>query len=286
MISSLKPLKALDVFTPYDVFLMDIWGVLHNGYTLYPEAVDFLKTHGSKTILVSNSPSRSARCMEKLTIMGLDAHLIKGIYTSGEDAFQALLKYNDPLWVYHIGTPEQKHVFDTLPVTLVDDIKKASLMVITGFSRKTPDVRDYDPLFKEALLKNIPMFCVNPDKVVRLGEEIVYCSGYVADFFDRLGGKVTYYGKPYSDFYARMMHTHGLNEDSKKILVIGDSLTTDIQGAKNIGCDSLLLGCGIHSDVFFTQKDTEIFGRFFKDHAIFPTYYQPHLSLISPIFSF
>ncbi len=45
------------------------------------------------------------------------------------------------------------------------------------------------------------MICANPDLVVERGSRIVYCAGSLAAEYERLGGSVTYAGKPHRPIY-------------------------------------------------------------------------------------
>src|SRR5690606_37270465 len=65
-------------------------------------------------------------------------------------------------------------------------------------------------------------------------------SGAIGKLYEKLGGEVYYHGKPYPSIY-----THLLKEidpiDKHSLLVVGDSLTVDIQGAISSGLNSLLI---------------------------------------------
>ena len=79
----------------YDVFLIDLWGVIHNGINLYPEAIDVLKNLNKinkKFVLISNAP-RPSKTVEKYLInLKMEESLLKNIFTSGEAALQTLRK--------------------------------------------------------------------------------------------------------------------------------------------------------------------------------------------------
>ena len=70
------------------------------------------------------------------------------------------------------------------------------------------------------------MICSNPDKVVVRGEKFMICAGLLAEFYEKIGGKVEYFGKPYPLIYTQSVETK-----NKNILCIGDNLNTDIRGA-------------------------------------------------------
>src|SRR3546814_12878452 len=73
----------------YDVFLLDQFGVLHDGTTAYPGAIDCLEAlqaAGKRSIVLSNSGQRSAPNRERLARLGVPPGLYEDLVTSGEVA--------------------------------------------------------------------------------------------------------------------------------------------------------------------------------------------------------
>ena len=87
------------------------------------------------------------------------------------------------------------------------------------------------------------MICTNPDLIVDRGNKRELCAGSVALVFEKMGGKVIYFGKPFPEVYNQ-----SINNKGKKVLSIGDNLNTDIKGANLLNYDSLLISNGIHKD--------------------------------------
>ena len=87
------------------------------------------------------------------------------------------------------------------------------------------------------------MVCTNPDLIVDKGNRRELCAGSVAMIFEKIGGEVIYFGKPYAEIYNQSAD----NKD-KKILSIGDNFNTDIKGANLLNYDSLLISNGIHKN--------------------------------------
>jgi ribonucleotide monophosphatase NagD (HAD superfamily) len=85
------------------------------------------------------------------------------------------------------------------------------------------------------------MICTNPDLIVDRGNKRELCAGSVALVFEKMGGEVIYFGKPFPEVYNQ-----SINNDEKRVLSIGDNLKTDIKGANLLGYDSLLISNGIH----------------------------------------
>ena len=111
--------------------------------------------------------------------------------------------------------------------------------------------RDYLTIepFAEELLQLIKMgkalVCVNPDMKAfeNQYDEPVIRQGSVAKFYAENGGDVEYWGKPYGNIYD-----YALRDDPtprKRMLMIGDTLQTDILGGKNYGMKTVLIRRGI-----------------------------------------
>jgi ribonucleotide monophosphatase NagD (HAD superfamily) len=94
------------------------------------------------------------------------------------------------------------------------------------------------------------MVCANPDRVVRRGDKLIWCSGALAELYQQMGGEVQMAGKPFPAIYevARTKAARALGRDAGRILAIGDGLETDVKGANAQGLDCLFIACGIHAE--------------------------------------
>ena len=101
------------------------------------------------------------------------------------------------------------------------------------------------------------MICTNPDLIVDKGNTREYCAGTIAILFEKINGKVVYFGKPYPPVYNL-----STNIKNKKVLCIGDNLNTDIKGANNQNFNSLLITDGIHKKEFSKIKPNELFEKY------------------------
>ena len=82
-----------EIVDRFDVFLLDQFGVLHNGRIAYPDAVaaaHFLKQHHKSLVVISNSGKRAADNAARLQTLGFDTSLFERVVTSGEVAWQQL----------------------------------------------------------------------------------------------------------------------------------------------------------------------------------------------------
>ena len=107
--------------------------------------------------------------------------------------------------------------------------------------------------------------------LVHRGTRTEYCAGSLAAIFEKLGGKVVYFGKPYPEIYNFCI------KKNETILVIGDNIRTDIKGANNIKCDSLFIINGIHKNEFLNIQ-IENYDEILKKYKTETNYYQERLT--------
>ena len=115
------------------------------------------------------------------------------------------------------------------------------------------------------------MLCTNPDLIVHRGSKTEYCAGTVAALFKKLGGKVIYFGKPYSEIYNFCI------KKKESILAIGDNILTDIKGANRMKFDSLFITGGIHKREFLNLP-VENYDKVLDKYKSKTNYYQEKLS--------
>lgn len=241
----------------YDGFILDLWGVVHDGVRPYDgvvECLSALRRLGKRVCLLSNAPRRVAAAAAKLTAMGVTSDLYDALYTSGEASYEALRDRSDP-WhaalgprLFHIGPPRDNDVYDSLADRVrVDSPDEADFVLNTGIDANEETVADYDPILRRCLEQRLPMLCANPDLVVVIDTEMVICAGELARYYEQLGGDVRYHGKPHAPVYRRCFDLLGGIAPSR-ILAVGDSLRTDVAGANAAGIDSLFITGGIHRE--------------------------------------
>jgi ribonucleotide monophosphatase NagD (HAD superfamily) len=109
------------------------------------------------------------------------------------------------------------------------------------FENYNNDLQYYKDIFEKNLNKKL--ICTNPDLIVDRGNVRELCAGSVATIFEKMGGEVIYFGKPYPEVYNQ-----SADNKNKKTLVIGDNLNTDIKGANLLNYDSLIISNGIHKN--------------------------------------
>jgi HAD superfamily hydrolase (TIGR01459 family) len=252
----MQHLKSLrEISTSYDGFILDLWGLIHDGQTPYPPAkatLAALKAAGYKTLLLSNAPRRGYALIEAMTRMGIERSLYGEVLSSGEATRDALAARDDPFFaalgqrVYHLGPERDRSVFDDTNLNIVADVTDADFIVNTGPSELTHQVADYQDVLDVGIERRLPMVCANPDIVVLRAGSPVVCAGAIAERYKSMGGVVTYRGKPDPVIYSLAARMLGVS-DPRRVVVVGDALETDIKGANAAGFDSIWCTGGIHA---------------------------------------
>ena len=230
------------IFSEYDLFFIDIWGVVHNGIKLHENAVKVLNelsNNEKKFILLTNAPRPNLTVINTLKKMGLN-NFSDTVFTSGEASKRYLLENFNNKKFFHLGPPRDFDLFKTFEDNKVFNIEDSDYLLCSGFFEEHEDDLGY---YKNLLSKYITkkMICTNPDLIVDRGDKREYCAGSIAKSFEEIGGEVIYFGKPYPPVYEI-----AADVNNKKILCIGDNLNTDIKGANIQNFDSLLITGGIH----------------------------------------
>ena len=243
----------------YDLFFIDIWGVLHNGISIFNnslEVLNELENLKKEYVLLTNAPRPNFVVKRFLENMGLDKNISNKVYTSGEAALEYLtLNYKEKKF-FHIGPPRDFDLFKLFEKNKMKKPEEAEYFLCTGlFEKYEKDLEYYLKIFKSEIKKKL--ICTNPDLVVDRGEEREYCAGTIAKLFEKIGGKVEYFGKPYPKVY-----TQSTNTNNKKILCIGDNLNTDIKGANLQNFKSLFISSGIHRTEIDKEKPSDLFKKY------------------------
>ena len=289
-----------DIVDSYDIYLVDQWGVLHNGVQPFLpalEALAQLKKIGKTVIILSNSsqPRKfTADFLQKLRFT--DQHY-DFIITSGSDFQDNILHPRDGFYqnlgknCYVLSWQQdlmmangkmQHATLPDLPLNLVGKLDDADFILCAGINRDKK-LEDYTPLLEQAKSLSLPMVCINPDKYsVNVEGEMELCPGTIADSYERdYHGSVRWHGKPYPSIYQAAAHFAGRAIDHR-FLAIGDSLDHDIKGIKDAGGDGLFLTSGIAWQDLglknqFDIASNESVEKYFQQKQIFADYVQNQL---------
>jgi HAD superfamily hydrolase (TIGR01459 family) len=241
----------------YDGFILDLWGVVHDGVTAYPGAIDCLRrlrAGGKRAVLLSNAPRRAHVAQEAMRGMGIADDLYTGILTSGEAA-HGLLRDRPDGWfralgerVFHLGPERDRNVMEGLPLQRVAEPAMAQFVLNTGpdDTLGPTDPAPYDPILRACRAAGLSMICANPDLEVIRGGTRVICAGLLAQRYEVLGGSVRWIGKPDPAVYAPVLDM--LDLPKSRVLAVGDALRTDVAGATSVGIDACWVLGGIHAE--------------------------------------
>ncbi|MBA4750318.1 MAG: TIGR01459 family HAD-type hydrolase [Alphaproteobacteria bacterium] len=243
-------LSSLDeTIDPYEIFILDIFGLVHNGLTSFPETkpwLEKLRDQKKRVLFVSNSPLLPESVGKTLSKYGVDRSLYQDLLTAGQEASRHL--YEEPdVWharlgahCYFIGESKMAEGLLRAPYKKVSSLQNADFILLGAPDQPEDHLDDYRDLFKEAVSLKLPMVCANPDLYVFEGTAQHLRAGSYAHFYEELGGDVRYHGKPYPDIY-KFAQKRWPELHTKKVLCVGDALDTDIKGASSMNYDSLLL---------------------------------------------
>ncbi len=238
----------------YDVLLCDVWGVVHNGITATPDACDALmraRARGAVVVLITNAPRPGEAVAGQLRHFHVPPETYDAIVSSG-DVTRSVIETRHGKSLNFLGPERDRPVFSGLNVKFAS-LETADYVVCTGLEDddiETPD--DYRDRLQAMLARKLFMVCGNPDVVVERGDRLVYCAGALADLYATMGGEVLYAGKPYRPIYdmalKRAEEAAGRKVPLARVLAVGDSLRTDLKGARTIGVDFLFVTAGIHAE--------------------------------------
>jgi len=268
-----KIIKGLSIiYHKYDVFFIDLWGVVHNGLQLYSEAIGVLENLNrlnKRFVLLSNAPRPSKNVEKFLLSLKMDKIFVKTVFTSGEVALKSLEKNIYGEKFYHLGPKRDNDLFKGFEKNK-RSLEESDFILCTGFFEDKEDSLDF---YKDLLKKNtqLKMVCTNPDLIVHRGSSKEYCAGTLAAIFEKLGGKVVYFGKPYPAIYNFCI------KKNETVLVIGDNIRTDIKGANNMKFNSLFITGGIHKDEFLNLSPDK-YDKILEKYKTKADYYQEKLT--------
>jgi len=265
--------KLSEIYNKYDCFFIDLWGVVHNGVSLFKnvkETLNFLKEN-KDVFFLTNAPRRSHVIKDQLLNFGIESFLYNDVISSGEITWQRL-KEKKELNCFLIGPPRDYHLIEGLNLNIVKDPKSVDIIINTGPWGDNDILDNYIPVLNQLIKFDPIMICSNPDKTVIRGEKFMICAGLLAEYYQKIGGKVEFYGKPHSEIYEFTYLK--IKNKTSQILVIGDSLENDIKGANLQNIDSLLITSGIHREVNNDSGvDKEKLNDLIRKKKIWPKYY-------------
>jgi HAD superfamily hydrolase (TIGR01459 family) len=282
MRSVIQCTSIADIVDNYDTFIVDQWGVLHDGLSGFSDAqrsLRYLKTRGKAVAVLTNSGKSSENNLQRLRRYGFRSSAFDLLLTSGDLAIEYI---NDRLQrrsIYLVDYAPDMVLRKRLKHnSFVTRIGEADFILLSGWNGSM-DWKAYEPIFLTAAQNGLPMLCSNPDTAGFFEGKMEEGPGAIAARFSQMGGSVTLFGKPDKSFFETCLGRLG-KPDKRRAIVIGDSYATDICGAANAGVDSVLIAMGLHRDEFgAVDAGTAIrqLSASFSGSTVYPTYVMAHL---------
>lgn len=261
-----------DLAERFDVFILDQFGVLHDGTAPYPGAVEALvrlKQAGKRTLLLSNSGKRSAPNEARLAKLGFVPGSWDHFLSSGEVAWQSLRKQlsnESGLRCLLIARDGDRSAVEGLPLTLVDTGEEADIVLLSASEGDRYDLDHFRLLLQPAAARGIRCLCTNPDKIMLTPVGPRFGAGRIADLYAELGGEVAWIGKPFPEIYAAALDMLG-NPDPTRVVCVGDSIEHDIAGGQGAGLRTALVMTGVLGTSSQAERD-----RLFEEHGATPDF--------------
>src|SRR5689334_4434230 len=125
----------------YDGFILDLWGVVHDGTAPFPGVLDCMQRlldAGKRLALLSNAPRRADDVVRRIEQIGVPRRLYHGVMSSGEEAWQHLHRRDDPFYAglgrlcLQIGSDRDLEMREGLDLDFVDTAEAADFILNTG----------------------------------------------------------------------------------------------------------------------------------------------------------
>ncbi len=225
-----------EITARFDAMLIDQYGVIHDGQTLYPGSLHVLSNLARlklPVVIMTNSGKRAKANCERIIRMGVPRAHFVDVISSGEALYRSLAAKK----VFLIGRDGEDYGLDG--VTITNDARRADVMLILGSNAPQYTLADYRKLFKSITL---PAICGNPDRQMLTPQGMQPAPGAIAALYEEMGGKVTWIGKPYAAIYQSACELAG---NPGRVLCIGDSAEHDVAGGRAAGLSTLLVMQGV-----------------------------------------
>ncbi|MCL4745947.1 MAG: TIGR01459 family HAD-type hydrolase [Burkholderiaceae bacterium] len=240
----------------YDAFVLDQWGVLHDGTTPYPGAINCLEqlhARGKRVVILSNSGKPGEANAEFIAGMGFDRALFEAVVSAGDDARDALRTGRDAFHrklgsrAFVLARDSDLDLCSWFGVQRADEVEHADFLLVLSIDSPRQSLAGWEPVLRRALGLGLPMLCANPD-FARTGAHgtLFEAPGLIARRYAELGGEVGLHGKPDPGIYQACLRRFACARS--RVVAIGDSIDHDVLGARNAGLASVLIASGVHRD--------------------------------------
>lgn len=240
----------------FDLYLVDQYGVLHDGVIAYPGAIDAwnrLGSDGQKVVVLTNSGKDASDNLARLASLGF-ADPFHTVVSSGEVGLQ--LVRSGALGPHFaigadacvIGRHGDHYAFSSDDFRMVSRPQDAAFLVFAGSDAPRSSLDSYRTMLARAAQAGVPAICVNPDIAMIRDGQLVPAPGAIARIYEDLGGSVEYVGKPYRAIFRHALSVTAAGAEAR-VVMVGDSPEHDVSGARATGLSTLLVRTGIHQSL-------------------------------------
>jgi len=245
-----------EIADQFDLFLIDQYGVLHDGVAAYPGAIDGLASiaaNGRDVVVLTNSGKNAADNLARLAKLGFGNSNVH-VLSSGEVGVQLVRsgalgrRFTVGAAACVIGRSGDRYAFSSREFDLVARPRDAAFLVFAGSDAPGTSLQAYSAMLKTAAEAGVPAICVNPDITMIRDGQLVAAPGAIAKVYENLGGRVEYVGKPHAAFFRHALAVAATDVEVRAVM-IGDSPAHDVRGASAMGLSTLLVRTGIHQSL-------------------------------------
>lgn len=249
--------NILNLEDKFDLYVFDVFGVIWDGKKVIAnsrEVMRKLKDDGKKVMILSNGTVLGAKMAESYAKRGFVAGIhYDQLVTSGDVAYEDFCRDKIQKKYYQFARPNPDLFAESVYVQVTDP--QEADFIYAGvpqtwegdYWKDHLDLEAFMPELQKLVATGKPLICVNPDMRAfeNQYDEAVVRQGSVAKAYVELGGRVEFYGKPCKNIYDFALRAE--NMPRHRMLMIGDTLETDILGGKNAGMKTALTQTGIAS---------------------------------------
>ncbi len=207
--------------------------MLHDGRRCLPgpaAALTRFRAGGGTVVLITNAPRPNAPIRAQLDALGVPRSAYDDIVTSG-DSTVALIAERGEGPFHHIGPERDRALMDEVHAKTgrrprLGALHESAHVICSGLfddRAETPD--HYEATYAAMRERGVAMICANPDVVVHVGDQLIFCAGALAERYEALGGTVLYAGKPHAPIYDLALslaaQARGRDVDAARVLAIG-----------------------------------------------------------------
>uniref|UniRef100_A0A2A3K139 TIGR01459 family HAD-type hydrolase n=2 Tax=Alloyangia mangrovi TaxID=1779329 RepID=A0A2A3K139_9RHOB len=236
-----------EIAGPFDLVLLDAYGVLNVGESPIPgaaEAIAALRAAGKAVAVVSNSAAYPKRVMmQRYARLGFD-FAPEEVVTSREALLAHLARAPRLRWGAMLNPENGPQDFEDIDLTFLDD-DPAAYAAAEGFLLIGSDgwTETRQRLLEAALrAQPRPVVVGNPDIVAPREAGLSREPGYFAHrLADAAGIAPVFLGKPFAEIFMLALTKIAPRLAPERILMVGDTLHTDILGGRQMGFATALV---------------------------------------------